>query len=72
MGVNVNRRKHARARAATDEEGAAAAEGGGGAGGGGADAAGGGVDAAGGGVEGDTIYSEIGDLLDEVESDSSE
>ena len=66
MGVKVQRRKHARARAATDEEGAAAAEGGGGGGGGG-----GGVDGAGGGVEGDTIDSEIGELLDEVASDSS-
>ena len=64
MGVKVQRRKHARARAATDEEGAAAAEGGGGAGAGG-------VDGAGGGVEGDTIDSEIGELLDEVASDSS-
>jgi hypothetical protein len=38
---------------------------------GGGGGGGGGVDGAGGGVEGDTIDSEIGELLDEVASDSS-
>jgi len=65
MGVNVQRRKRTRARAATGEEGVGDAEGSDGG------EAGGGADDGGPGAEGDTVDSEIRELLDEVASESS-
>ena len=63
MGVNVQPRK--RARATTGEEGAGDAAGSGGG------EAGKGLDGGGAEAEGDTVDSEIRELLDEVASDSS-
>ena len=65
MGFNVARRKRARAHAATSEECAGHAEG---SGGGEAEK---GLDGGDAGADGDTVDSDIRELLDEVASDSS-